>query len=138
MLKAEQQCPQKPCMPSKEICHLRVKLMAEELRELADGFSDYTTAEILYGDDPDDLAEEQRLAMLKVTDGIGDLLYVTLGTAVACGIDIEPFFEEVHRSNMSKFIDGHRRADGKWVKGPSYSPANLEPILDSQSTAEKI
>ncbi|MCZ6580328.1 MAG: hypothetical protein O6840_01710, partial [Nitrospirae bacterium] len=59
---------------------------------------------------------------------LADLLYVVYGTAVSCGIDMEPVFKEVHRSNMSK-IGGYKREDGKWVKPSTYSPANLEPIL---------
>ena len=62
---------------------------------------------------------------------LADLLYVVYGTAVSCGIDMEPVFKEVHRSNMSK-IGGYKREDGKWVKPSTYSPANLEPILRPQ------
>jgi predicted HAD superfamily Cof-like phosphohydrolase len=56
---------------------------------------------------------------------------VTYGTAVSYGIDMEPIFQEVHRSNLSK-IGGYKRADGKWVKPPTYSPANIEPIVEVQ------
>jgi predicted HAD superfamily Cof-like phosphohydrolase len=40
--------------------------------------------------------------------------------------------EEVHRSNLSKMVDGKvlRRDDGKVMKGPNYSPANLLPISE--------
>ncbi len=57
-----------------------------------------------------------------------DLLYVVYGTFVEMGVDNEPFFAEVHRSNMSK-KDGHRRADGKWVKPDNYSPADIAKIF---------
>jgi predicted HAD superfamily Cof-like phosphohydrolase len=112
MLEAGQKCPIGPEMPSKEIRELRLQLISEELHELAESFSMNN--------------------LEKSYDAILDLLYVVIGTAVAIGLDIEPGFQEVHRSNMTKFIDGHRRADGKWVKGPSYSPANLEPIIKKQ------
>lgn len=98
-----------------EILNLRIALIEEELGELHQAMRAHDAVEI--------------------ADAIGDLLYVVLGTAVSCGIDIEPIFEEIHRSNMSKFIDGHRRADGKWIKGPSYSPANLTPIIEAQQNA---
>ena len=39
---------------------------------------------------------------------------------------------------MSKFIDGYKREDGKWVKGPSYSPAQLAPIVEDQREAARI
>ena len=62
---------------------------------------------------------------------IADLLYVVYGTAVSYGMDMEPVFREVHRSNMSK-VGGYKRDDGKWVKPATYSPACIEPILAEQ------
>ena len=53
---------------------------------------------------------------------MADLLYVVYGTAVSYGIDMDPVFREVHRSNMSK-VGGYKRDDGKWVKPATYSPA---------------
>jgi predicted HAD superfamily Cof-like phosphohydrolase len=70
-----------------------------------------------------------------VAKELADLLYVVYGTAVSCGIDMAPVFQEVHRSNMSK-VGGHKRADGKWVKPPDYSPARLQPILAAQGSLE--
>ena len=112
MLKAGQECPVKPTLPPKSICDLRYSLIDEELTELWEAF--------------------QSRNITEVADAITDLLVVVLGTAVACGIDIQPCWDEVHRSNMTKFIDGYKREDGKWVKGPSYSPASLQPILTEQ------
>lgn len=94
---------------------LRMTLMREELSELETALEDHD----LNG----------------IADGLADLLYVVLGTAVSCGINIEPVFNEVHRSNMTKFIDGYRRADGKWIKGPSYSPADITSVLQQQQLA---
>lgn len=68
--------------------------------------------------------------IVDIADALGDLLYVVLGAACQHGIDLDPIFHEIHRSNMTKFIDGYRRADGKWVKGPSYNPPNLKPLLN--------
>lgn len=65
--------------------------------------------------------------MLETVDAIADLLYVVFGTAVELGVDIEPFFDEIHRSNMTK-IDGHKREDGKWIKPETYEPANLKKV----------
>ncbi len=63
---------------------------------------------------------------------LADLLYVVYGSAVSLGIDMEPVFKEVHRSNMSK-VGGHKREDGKWVKPATYSPAIIRPILEGQA-----
>lgn len=69
--------------------------------------------------------------LVGVADGLADLLYVVLGTAVEYGIDIEPIFNEVHRSNMTK-VGGTKRYDGKWIKPSNYSPADIESLLKIQ------
>jgi predicted HAD superfamily Cof-like phosphohydrolase len=66
---------------------------------------------------------------------MADLLYVVYGTAVSYGIDMDPVFREVHRSNMSK-LGGSKREDGKWIKPATYSPARIEPILREQGLVQ--
>ncbi|WP_447975165.1 pyrophosphohydrolase domain-containing protein [Nitrospira sp. Kam-Ns4a] len=100
-----------PMLPDEATHQLRVRLIAEEFGELQEA-----------------LAHKDLVGVAKE---LADLLYVVYGTAVSCGIDMEPVFREVHRSNMSK-VGGHKRADGKWVKPLTYSPADLEPILAAQ------
>lgn len=90
---------------------LRVRLIQEEFDELKEAMATGNLAAV---------AKE-----------LADLLYVTYGTAVSYGIDMEPVFQEVHRSNLSK-VGGYKRADGKWVKPPTYSPADINPILEAQ------
>ena len=126
MVKAGQDCPKLPTAPTHEVATLRIKLIQEELDELynAIGLGRRFVAQ--------DETEHVPFDAVETADAITDLLVVVLGTAVACGIDIQPCWDEVHRSNMTKFIDGYRREDGKWVKGPSYSPANLKPIIKKQ------
>nr|MBI3612264.1 hypothetical protein [Nitrospirota bacterium] len=103
-----------PVLPDEATRSLRLRLIQEEFDELREALGR-----------PDVAALAKELA---------DLLYVVYGTAVSCGIDMEPVFREVHRSNMSK-VGGHKRADGKWVKPPGYSPADLRPILAAQEPA---
>lgn len=126
-IKAEQVVNDKPTKPDHKTLCLRAELINEEWKELIEAMGVYSEEGIVL-----DWFPTGPYNQTSVADALGDLLYVVLGTAVSCGIDIEPIFHEIHRSNMSKFIDGHCRADGKWVKGPSYSPANLQPILDVQ------
>lgn len=104
-----------PRVPDEATRSLRVRLIQEEFGELQEA-----------------LGQRDAAAVAKE---LADLLYVVYGTAVSCGIDMEPVFREVHRSNMSK-VGGHKRADGKWVKPPTYSPARIEPILASQNGKE--
>ena len=136
MLKAEQQVPLRPVIPSLEVRILRAKLIMEEASELIiKGLGLHF--DFLFDNNELDWSfweHKKGPNIVEIADGCGDLSVVNDGTALACGLDMEPIRAEIDRSNMSKFIDGHRREDGKWIKGPSYSPANLEPIIEAQST----
>lgn len=96
---------------AEETKHLRIRLIQEEFDELKEAMAAGNLAAV---------AKE-----------MADLLYVTYGTAVSYGIDMEPVFREVHRSNLSK-VGGYKRADGKWVKPTTYSPADIESIMAVQ------
>ena len=100
-----------PTELTEETKQLRVRLIEEEFDELKEA--------MMAGN------------LAAVAKELADLLYVTYGTAVSYGIDMEPVFREVHRSNLSK-VGGYKRADGKWVKPASYSPAHIDPILEVQ------
>ena len=100
-----------PTLPDEHTRALRETLIREESNELKEAFEQGDLAAI---------AKE-----------LADLLYVVYGTAVSCGIDMEPVFREVHRSNMTK-VGGHKREDGKWVKPDHYSPASVKSILTVQ------
>jgi len=71
--------------------------------------------------------------LVAVADALGDLLYVVLGTAVVHGINIEPIFDEIHRSNMTKSA---LNAKGKGGKGPDYEPPRLGELLFQQRHPE--
>ena len=87
---------------------LRAKLIEEETRETADA--------IRAGD------------IVQVVDGLCDILYVVYGTAVEMGVDLEPFFSEVHRTNMLK-EGGAQRADGKILKPQGWKPPRIAELL---------
>ena len=83
MLAFGQECPDRPCIPPEDTCNFRVDFIDEENAELDSAF------------------KERNVTL--VADALADILYVTYGTAIACGLDMERIFAEVHRSNMSKF-----------------------------------
>lgn len=115
-----------PTIPSSSDLELRVALMEEELNGT------------------DELVESiQKQDLIGIADGLADLLYVVFGTAVTFGIDIQPIFDEVHRSNMSKLGDDGKPIvsdgtdgypAGKILKGPNYSPPQIGVELNKQST----
>jgi predicted HAD superfamily Cof-like phosphohydrolase len=72
---------------------------------------------------------------VEIADALGDQLYVLLGTINTHGMQsiIEPIFEEIHASNMSKLgTDGKPiyREDGKILKGENYFRPNLKQFLN--------
>lgn len=56
-----------------------------------------------------------------------DLLYVVYGVAITAGIDLEPFWEEIHRVNMEK-AHGPKRKDGKQLRPVDWEPADIEGL----------
>ena len=130
-----QECPSEPCLPENGIRGLRGQLIDEERAELEDATDE-----------------------VEAFDAVLDLLYVVMGAGIAHGFSEEQVaagLAEVHRSNMTKFwsmleIDSEhfkegytyqrsnceracyvvKDASGKIIKSPSYSKANLGPILE--------
>lgn len=98
--------------PGAEVAELRIDLIDEELNELREA------------------TEKQDL--VGIADALTDLLYVVYGSGHAYGIDLDACFQEVHRSNLSKLDENSQpiyREDGKVLKGPAYSPPDLESII---------
>jgi predicted HAD superfamily Cof-like phosphohydrolase len=133
---------EKPQIPSKERCDLRINLMQEELNEIKEA--------IEKGD------------VVEIADGLCDLIFVCCGSILEFGMSdkFNDLFQEVHNSNMSKACSSHKEAietllhykqkdgtegvykeeDGKWLvyrkednkvlKSVNYSPANLKDIIE--------
>lgn len=118
MRKAGQEVPSIPTCSNEMVRALRWALINEELQELGKALGSELP--------------ECKADLVEIADALGDLLVVVLGAACAFGIKMEPIFNEIMDSNMTKFIDGYERPDGKWMKGKSYKPAELKPILWDQ------
>lgn len=80
-----------------------------------------------------------------VADGLIDIVYITLGGAVECGLDFGHLWAEVHRANMRKVpfdpTTGKHRVlrapDGKVQKPPGWTPPKLLPLLVSMGLKVK-
>lgn len=108
--------------------NLRINLLKEEVvEEFVPAVRAYQYAQTQYND------AEIANQLVEIGDAIADILYVTFGAAITFGLDPLALFLEVHRSNMTKiWPDGsirRRGADQKIIKPPTYSPANLRPII---------
>jgi len=80
-------------------------------------------ARLIVGEASEFLEAADRGDFVEMVDALADLLVVVYGAAVEMGVDLEPVFAEVHRSNMSK--DGGLDAGGKILKGPSFRPPDI-------------
>jgi len=108
-----------PTIPGDDVLQFRINLINEEAEEFEQA--------------------AQARNLVEMADALADVIYVALGAAVSLGIDLAPVFEEVHRSNMTKvWPDGQvrRREDGKVIKPPTYSPANIAQELERQARKE--
>lgn len=90
---------------------LRIKLLKEELREFCRA--------VRKGD------------LVEAADALADMRYLIDGAAVEWGIDLEPVFDEVHRTNMLK-TTGPKRRDGKQLKPEGWQPPDIEGVLKRQ------
>jgi len=147
MVKAMQAAPAVPALPAMSVRIGRLKWLAEELCELANAWgvefeinnhlnsTDHFTAMPLppgqhQFSDPVE-------ALTEAYDASLDLIVFAVGNGVAMGVQLQPGWDEVISSNDTKFIDGHLREDGKWLKGPSYRPPQLRPIIEAQIAQAK-
>lgn len=110
---------------TKEVAELRYKLGLEELNEYLQATQDNDKVEI--------------------ADALADQLYILLGTIRIHGLShlIEPIFNEVHRSNMSKLDENGQpllngvncpldetRPLGKVLKSKFFTPPNILSLID--------
>ena len=69
---------------------------------------------------------------VEIADALGDGIYVKYGHAIERGLPLDDCLREIHRSNMSKLdANGNPilRDDGKILKGPNYSPPDLDGVI---------
>ena len=174
MRQFDQPVKESPEMPDEKTRLLRARLVFEEALEFVRscgctvtqaGASEKGAAVI---DDISVVVDPKGTPDLtEYVDGCVDQLVVTYGALNAAGIKVEPAWDEVQRSNMSKawphcsvcdavlvrgsgeklvHPDGaddhssawttvlkvHKREDGKFIKAPTYSPADLKRVIEEQ------
>jgi predicted HAD superfamily Cof-like phosphohydrolase len=125
-----------------DLIALRSTLIGEEVQEALEALLNYRKSQIM-----DDYFEENPTAGLTglhvveaprwyeaLAKELADVLYVVYGTADLLEIPLEAVFAEVHRSNMSKVVDGEviRREDGKILKPDTYREADVHGALTGE------
>ena len=107
-----QEVKESASFPDENIVKLRLQLIKEELEELEQALNDKN--------------------LLEVADALTDILYVTYGAGHSFGINLDVFFHEVQRSNMSKLDEDGKpifNEYGKVMKGPNFSKPNLKQFI---------
>jgi len=149
-----QDTPEEACIPPIEILKLRTRLIEEEVKEevlpALDGLV-YSRGEYKKIDN-----------FLETLDGLGDSLFVIIGTFVALGVDTQQVWNEILKSNWTKFwtskeiqqlgkeykafkvVKTETQYDinlrcwlvkdsiGKIIKSPSFTPPNLVKFLPKE------
>ena len=105
---------------SKELMDFRLRLLFEEIQELASAALDIETNLDV---------EERHVMMQDLLKEMCDVVYVIKGMAVSFGMDFDKAFELVHKSNMSK-LPLIKDANGKVQKGLNYEPPVLEGLIN--------
>lgn len=99
----------------RDLLALRTALLDEETAEFADAAA--------------------RRDLVGMADALADVVYVSYGTALTLGIDLDAVLREVHRANMSKLDAAGRpvlRDDGKVLKSPRYTRPDVGRVLQEQ------
>ena len=103
-----------PGLGPDELIELRIKLLTEEVQEYAEAARS--------GD------------LVEVLDALADIGYILAGTIINHGMQniYDDAFNEVHRSNMAKLVDGKviRRDDGKVLKPEGWQPPQLRQFVE--------
>lgn len=132
-----QEMPEVPCVPDDKTMRLRVALVAEEFFELLEAA----------GCEPDSADYAGHTCRKMIAEGVGnstgrvdlpqlvdaciDIIVVTIGMLVACGVRFWPMWWAVHRSNCSKF-GGPKDANGKQQKPEGWQPPDIAGELRKQ------
>lgn len=108
---------------------LRAAIIMEEAAETANAL---TGKRVRYsiGDETFEASkgDEDAPNLLEAIDGMVDTIVVVLGTAIEMGVDLDPFWDEVQRANMSK-AGGPKRDDGKQLKPPGWTPPDHAAVI---------
>merc|ERR1711934_1277660 len=93
----------------KKTVGLRLNLIKEEVKELADAMKDKD--------------------MVETIDALGDILYVVYGAGGAFGINLDQAFDLIHKSNMTKLCKTEEEAKEtvEWYKKNKTGPDGKYP-----------
>lgn len=109
---------------SADLLRLRMALIEEEMKELKDEVK-------IAIEESENKGSVSFVTKTQILKELCDLQYVVSGFAVTFGLPIEPAFNRVHASNMSKLEDGKpvKNEKGKVMKGKNYEAPSLTDLI---------
>ena len=104
---------------TRDISNLQGSLIEEECQEFVEAL------QMAIGSIQNSRAREDALKEL------ADLVYVAFQAAAAFGWELDEALDRVHKSNLSKLVDGKplKNHHGKVLKGPNYEPPTLTDLI---------
>ena len=134
--------PTSPSVPMLRNPMLRARLIIEEAIETAYALIGARSAYNLVQKQLQEAAQKAAKSdgkpnIIEAIDGLCDTIVVCYGTAEDIGIDLEPFFDAVHASNMAK-KDGPMDAGGKKLKPVGWAPPDLGRVLAEQQRSKRV
>ena len=126
-----------PGIPSDATVRFRLRLIAEEFVELLDSVFGNQGIYVELESIQDSILAIINDRRIKVDfpefiDALGDLDVVIEGARVACGVDGRPIARAIHAANMAKKDGPKRESDGKRLKPPGWTPADIVGELRKQ------
>ena len=130
-----------PGIPSDATVRFRLRLIAEEFVELLDSVFGNQGIYVELESIQDSILAIINDRRIKVDfpefiDALGDLDVVIEGARVACGVDGRPIARAIHAANMAKKDGPKRESDGKRLKPPGWTPADIVGELRKQGWSE--
>ncbi len=124
----------KPTVPKQPAIERRVELIEEEFLETMKALG-YAYNISRSGGTPDTVKKVQYTDpdLVQLADGLADLIYTAIGTALEFGIPLVRVWDEVQRSNMAKrdLETGRvvKNEFGKILKPSGWTPPDIEKAL---------
>lgn len=136
-VKPESALPESVSIPSEEVRLLRARLILEEAIETIRGLGftiETVNSTVQRIESLDDVYFEldQEPVLEQIIDGCNDLIYVAVGTMLACGVADVAHDREVCRANDAKFPGGVATVNeyGKFQKPPGWCGPDHFKIFD--------
>lgn len=133
--------PSVPSLMTKDETYFLIKMMLDEIMELAATVSDPDDAKkamiemIKHSKDiPKETGVETEL-IASQADALIDCYYYSLNAAAKKGVNLSKVFKVVHQANMNKKIKGKfiKREDGKIMKPDGWTPPNITAEIVDQT-----